>query len=125
MSCLIAGDSIALGVSVFLHGCAVDAQIGIGSAAIIHRVRLADRVIISSGSNDPHNPRLVDNLRASRWHAGDAEVIWIVPAIRTAAEAVRAIGGLRLDRMVTFKPGSDGLHPACPKCVAAEIEGEQ
>src|SRR5712675_531166 len=56
-SCLIAGDSIAVEVGRFVP-CTIDAKVGIGSAAIVARVRPATTVVISSGSNDPFNPRL-------------------------------------------------------------------
>jgi hypothetical protein len=122
VSCLVAGDSIALMVAAFVS-CGVDARIGIGSAAIVARVRPASIVVISSGSNDPHNPRLADNLRAARQKAGDSKVIWIVPALRPAAAAVRAVAAVRGDKTVAFTPGRDGVHPKCPRCLAHDIFG--
>jgi hypothetical protein len=122
MSCLVAGDSIALMVAAFVS-CTVDAKVGIGSAAIVARVRPATIVVISAGSNDPRNPRLADNLRAARRKAGDSKVIWIVPALRPAAAAVRAVAAVRGDKSVSFTPGRDGVHPKCPRCLAHVIFG--
>ena len=65
-ACLIAGDSIAVGVAPYLPRCAVNAKVGITSTAIIRRVGAANLLIISAGSNDPRNPRLINNLKSIR-----------------------------------------------------------
>ena len=49
-ACLIAGDSIAVGVAPYLPRCAVNAKVGITSTAIIRRVGAANLLIISAGS---------------------------------------------------------------------------
>ena len=74
--CLIAGDSIALDIARHAPQCAADAKIGIGSAAIVARVHPAPLVVISAGSNDPDNPRLVRNLTEIRVRAGFSRVVW-------------------------------------------------
>jgi hypothetical protein len=119
--CLIAGDSIALDVGRYAPYCATDARIGIGSGAIISRVRPARLVVISAGSNDPDNPRLADNLERMRARAGAARVAWIVPVDPRAAAAVRAVARRRGDALVAFAPARDGVHPRCPRCVARQI----
>lgn len=112
LSCLVSGDSIALGLGQALAGrCSVDAKIGIGSAAIVSRVRTAGLVVISAGSNDPRNPRLVENLEAARQRAGAARVLWIVPTDPIAATAVRTVSGRHGDLLAVFTPAPDGEHP--------------
>ena len=78
MTTLLAGDSIADGLSAFIPGCVVNARKGLPSGDIIDCVKDADVVILSAGSNDPHNPRLVENLKAMRSKV-KGRVIWIVP----------------------------------------------
>ncbi len=119
--CLVAGDSIAVDVGRYAPQCATDARIGIGSAAIVARVRPARLVVISAGSNDPDNPRLADNLERMRVRAGAARVVWIVPVDPRAAAAVRAVARKRGDELVTFVPARDRVHPRCPRCVARQI----
>ena len=111
MTCAIVGDSIAVGVAEYSHGCSiVDAKIGISSSAIIRRVHDADVVVISAGSNDPNNPRLVDNLKVIRAKCTH-KVIWISPVNRVAAAAVRTVAALHGDTVITFIPGRDHVHP--------------
>jgi hypothetical protein len=124
-ACLIAGDSIALDLGRAAHRCAVDAKIGIGSAAIVKRVRPAPLVVVSAGSNDPDNPRLVRNLESMRARAGTGRVIWIVPAHPRAAGAVMTVAREHGDRVVPFVAARDHVHPRCPRCVADLIFGRQ
>ena len=121
LACLIAGDSIALALARDAPLCAVDAEVGIGSAAVAARVRPVPLVVVSAGSNDPDNPRLVRNLLEIRIRAGVSPVVWVVPADRRAAAAVIAVARLAHDRTVAFVPGRDGVHPQCPRCLAAAI----
>src|SRR5690242_8349601 len=65
-TCHIAGDSIAFGTHQVLGGCSWDAKVGIPSADIINRVKPADFLVISSGTNDYSNPNLENNLEAAR-----------------------------------------------------------
>jgi hypothetical protein len=123
--CLIAGDSIALDVAAYAPHCAVDAKIGIGSAAIVARVRPARTVVISAGSNDPDNPRLAANLAAMRARADTAHVVWIVPVHPRAAVAVIAVAHARGDQVVPFVAARDHVHPKCPRCVAQFVFGRQ
>ena len=120
-SCLIAGDSIALDIAHYAPQCAADAKIGIGSAAIVARVHPAPLVVISAGSNDPDNPRLVRNLTEIRVRAGFSRVVWVTPVNAAAAAAVAAVARRAGDRTVAFAPGRDQVHPQCPRCLAAAI----
>ena len=119
--CLVVGDSIALDIGRYAPRCASDARIGIGSAAIVLRVRPARLVVISAGSNDPDNPRLAANLERMRLRAGAARVVWIVPVDPRAAAAVRAVARRRGDGVATFAPARDRVHPRCPRCLARQI----
>ena len=110
MICAIIGDSIAIDAGRHIPQCIHDAKIGIGSAAIIGRVHDADLVVISAGSNDPHNPRLAANLRTIRAKI-TGHVLWILPIDRTAALAVREVAAIRGDLIVTFEPAGDRVHP--------------
>lgn len=110
IDCAVIGDSIAIGVAPYLPHCAVNAKIGIPSAAVIGRVRDAAVVIVSAGSNDPYNPELIKNLIEIRRKIS-GQVIWIEPINRRAAAAVHAVAGLWQDRTVTFAPGPDNVHP--------------
>ena len=112
LACLIVGDSIAVDLGAEMRGrCSVDAQSGIGSAAIISRVKPSGLVVISSGSNDPRNPKLVSNLEASRVRAGASRVLWIVPQNPVAAVAVLSVAARYDDATVEFEAARDGIHP--------------
>jgi len=118
--CLIAGDSIAVGVASYLPKCTVNAKIGISSTAIVGRAGNANVLVVSAGSNDPHNPRLVDNLKHIRAKAS-GRVIWIQPIDHVAAAAVRSVAALHGDQIVTFSPAGDHVHPASDKALADRI----
>ena len=111
-SCAIAGDSIAAGVGAQMPQCHTDAKVGTPSADIIHRVPAGHigLMIISAGSNDPLNPRLGDNLNAMRRRAGGG-VTWIAPVNPRARSVVDSVAHAHGDRVVTFTPGPDGVHP--------------
>jgi hypothetical protein len=120
MTCLVAGDSIALALSAHIPGCLVDAKVGLPSGDIVARVKAADVVVLSAGSNDPHNPRLVDNLKAMRAKAR-GRVIWIVPTNHTAAAAVNRVAMQFRDKAIPFVPGSDRVHPISYQTLAASV----
>ena len=119
-ACLIAGDSIAVGVAPFLPTCAVNAKIGISSTAIVSRAGAANVLIISAGSNDPRNPRLIENLKVIRAKA-TGRVIWIQPIDPVAAAAVRGVAAIHGDHIVTFSPAPDRVHPASDKRLADRV----
>jgi len=122
IDCLIAGDSIAVGVAAFLHCKRVDAKIGIGSQAIVDRVSPAPVVIVSAGSNDPHNPLLAVNLTNIRANAGEtSKVIWILPIDKRARETVIAVAHEFGDVVISFAPARDHVHPKCDRCLAEAI----
>lgn len=121
-SCLVAGDSIAVGTAELLPGCSRDAKVGEPSAAIVGRVRPGSAVVVlSSGSNDALNPALERNLEAARARAAASRWIWIVPQPRVAAAIVRAVAARHGDAAVTFRPGRDGIHPASYRALARAV----
>jgi hypothetical protein len=119
--CFVVGDSIALDIAHYAPQCAANARSGIGSTAIVARVRPAPLVVISAGSNDPGNPRLVRNLIEIRVRAGFSMVVWVTPINATAAAAVATVAQRAGDRTVAFVSARDHVHPQCPRCLAAAI----
>ncbi len=120
IDCAVIGDSIALGVGTELQRCAVNATIGIPSAAVIGRVRNADVLVVSAGSNDPHNPLLEANLRTIRAKAAK-KVIWISPMDPIAARTVTRVAGLHGDSVVHFTPRPDNIHPLSYAVLAGRV----
>lgn len=120
-SCLIVGDSIAVGTGEQLPGCVTDAKVGIPSAAIVLRVRPGfDWTIISSGSNDPDNPALQAHLEAARARATGG-VMWILPRKLRAADLVRQVAARHGDPVVAFGPARDRIHPASYVLLARSV----
>lgn len=118
-SCLVAGDSIAVGLGSAL-GCTTQAKVGIPSGAVIGRVRPGYTLtVISAGSNDPANPRLATNLRAARARAS-GRVVWVVPA-NGAARAVRAVAAEHGDIAIGFAAGRDHIHPTSYGALARAV----
>jgi hypothetical protein len=119
-SCAIVGDSIAVGAGLVMPECLTDAKGGIPSAEVISRVKPADVLFISAGSNDPSNPQLENNLEAIRAKAS-AAVVWIEPVSSRAAAAVRRVAAARHDSIVQFEPSSDGVHPKSYRDLAISL----
>ena len=111
-TCAIAGDSIAFGLGQQMKQCQTNAKVGIPSSQIIDRVPTGHfgMVIISAGSNDPDNPRLADNLTTMRRRVGGG-VTWIAPMNPRARSVVNSVAQTNGDRVVSFTPGPDGIHP--------------
>ena len=125
MTCAIVGDSIAVDQFTYFPACIHDAKIGIPSAAVIGRVHAADTLVISAGSNDPDNPKLLQNLRAIRAKA-TSKVIWISPRAEKypkAAKAVMTVASEHGDKVVMFHASNDGTHPKYNGQVAKAIRG--
>lgn len=113
--CLILGDSIAVGVGQQRPECHVEARVGVSAAAFHVAQTSADTVIISLGSNDWSDPtsalwKLRERIDAKR-------VVWIVPAIRWAAQ-VHRVADLYGDTTVTVMAGFDGVHPTSYRALA-------
>ena len=120
MTCAIVGDSIAVDQFAYFPACIHDAKIGVPSANIIGRVHSVDVMVVSAGSNDPDNERLLQNLQAIRAKA-TGKVIWIVPLNKKATRAVLTVARDHGDKVVTFHASNDGTHPKYNGQVAAAI----
>lgn len=110
IDCVAIGDSIAVGTGKAL-GCEIRAHVGWPSSKIVNLANgvKSELCIISAGSNDPKNPKLLLNLKTIRGKIDCVRVIWILPVNKTAANAVRtAASG---ERVVGFTPGKDNVHP--------------
>lgn len=111
IDCVAIGDSIAVGVGQAMH-CTVRAHVGWSSSKIINLTNgvKSELCVISAGSNDPNNPKLLLNLKTIRGKIDCVKVIWIQPINKKAASAVRNAkrGG---DSVVTFSPSKDNVHP--------------
>lgn len=112
--CLLLGDSIAVGVGRARPECSVQAEVGIGSEAFLHKHRgtyEAGVVAISLGSNDAAD--IHGALAALRREVKARRVYWILPAkVGPQQRAVIEIARENGDAVLTFKPGADGVHPA-------------
>jgi hypothetical protein len=117
MTCALIGDSIADMVRSHFADCYVSARSGAHVAEIIGRMRDADVVYLSAGSNDEDYSNLESNLRKLRAKAS-GRVVWIVPAasLARARHAVEVLASERGDRVVTF--AARGIHPADPDALA-------
>lgn len=111
-SCLILGDSIAVGLASVIKGCAVIAKVGMSSAWILAHAYSGnfDTVYISAGSNDPYNPALVENLKGIKNRFPFSRRVWIAPVNGRAKSAVYSVSFG--DKVVNFTPGRDHVHPA-------------
>ena len=119
----VAGDSIALGTAEALHW-QHDAKVGAPSSDIVHRVPQGHfhTLVLSAGSNDPRNPRLAANLNAMRRRATGGGVVWIAPDDPHARSVVEQVAHAHGDRVVTFTPGRDHVHPRSYSELAHRIQ---
>lgn len=122
--CSAVGDSIAVGLAAAMH-CVPYAKVGRSSgtqAAIMHSVS-ASLVIISLGSNDPSNPRLLQNLRSVRSKIAGKRVVWIAPFNQQAAASVFKAAAENGDGVVALSgmPSHDHVHPANYHTLARRI----
>lgn len=123
MSCLIAGDSIAVGVAEQLPVCAVRAKVGITSkmfkCTYVATLPHADSTVISLGSNDWGNS--YDTLRQIRSNIKGA-VYWIKPS--KPCDAVAKVAKEYGDVVLHIPQVSrDRVHPTSKgyKKLASEI----
>jgi hypothetical protein len=116
MDCAYIGDSIAVGLEQLDTNCAVYARVGASSEFITRRYRNVDAddyVVISMGSNDPNNPRLLENAARLRRTITARKVIWILPYNRVAAGVISIVAGRFRDSVVDLRPvpSRDAVHP--------------
>ena len=119
LECLILGDSIAVGTKMFAPiECVSYSKGGWNSQhwndVYLHTKQLdANTVVISLGSNDTRYLNTERELNKLRKQIHAKRVVWIVPAIKPAKQAiVRKIAHQHGDATVTIKSLSgDGVHP--------------
>ncbi len=118
LSCLVMGDSIAVGVGQNLPQCRTEAKVGVSSTQVVQRLRddpSADRVVISLGANDGALAAgTLKNLTELRKTVHARVVYWLLPASSAAARrAIHAVAARHGDRIIDTQPfvGGDRLHP--------------
>jgi hypothetical protein len=125
MDCVAVGDSIAVGIGQAAH-CSINAKVGASSSYIAQHTYSSDKgvAVISAGSNDPDNPKLMSNLHAVRAKIKARRVVWILPYNRKAAEAARAVAVQHGDAYIDLRGfrTRDGVHPSSYSAVAKKIQ---
>ena len=119
LECLILGDSIAVGTKmVSPKYCVSYSHSGWNSQhwnnVYLHTKQLdANTIVISLGSNDTKNLNTEKELRRLRKEITAKRVIWIIPAIKPAKQAiVKKIASENNDVTVTIRSLSkDRIHP--------------
>ena len=120
LECLIAGDSIAVGIANVRKECVSYSKGGINSRQWLNKniqntPLQARHVIISLGSNDAYVKNTEEELRTIRKLTNAQRVYWVMPSDKfpKAQSAVWHVANenndiiLRTDRMQT-----DGVHPS-------------
>jgi lysophospholipase L1-like esterase len=119
LSCLVLGDSIAVGTQIYKPYCEVHAKVGINSydwnRHWLTQDISADKVIISLGSNDWSANVTRRELEKLRSHITAKKVIWLIPAIkpviRSVVESIALANGDGMIDLLSIPRGSDGIHP--------------
>lgn len=116
MTCIILGDSLAVGVAAFAPRCESRAWPGVGTADFLRRNianSSGDRVLISLGANDRPEAATVETLIQIRTAIAARLVFWLLPgrpehARRAIARVARSFG----DTMIDTAPvaGDDRVH---------------
>lgn len=120
-ACFVVGDSIAQMVVAPYLPCKSRTRVGEHTSVIIGWAHPADLVVISAGSNDDVNEALTRNLRELRVRAYPARVVWIKPVNTAIANEVIVLANIWGDRVVSFVPARDNVHPRHPDALAREI----
>jgi len=128
---VVVGDSIAVGTGQAM-GVPTNAKVGASSSQILTNIKNnpslqnQGNAVLSVGSNDIVGGRgNVDQLRSnlgeirSTMNAGS--YTWILPADPTAAATVRSFAAANGDKVVSFTPGGDGIHPKSYGAVANSV----
>jgi hypothetical protein len=124
MECLIIGDSIANGVSHGMPDCVVKAEIGIDARTfIVKHLKSAfvqdgeyHKVIISLGSNNHDNQKILTDLRLIRSKIHGEKVYWILPSEKQPQSRtdVLVVAGENMDYVIDLPVkllGPDQIHP--------------
>jgi lysophospholipase L1-like esterase len=124
--CLIAGDSIAVGIQQFARHCEMVAKGGINSWQFNKMYALpltARTVIISMGSNDHKGVRTKEELIRIRERVTAKRVFWVLPhgnlhapqnlPIEQIQQWVREVAAQYGDSIIPIRNTQpDGIHPS-------------
>jgi len=118
--CLIAGDSIAVGIANVRKECVAYATGGINSKQwldknIQHTPLIAKHVIISLGSNDHKYIKTEEELRTIRKLTQADRVYWVMPSTKfpVQREAIFKIANEYHDTVLkTERMQADNVHPS-------------
>ena len=120
LECLIAGDSIAVGIANVRKECVSYSKGGINSHQwlnnnIKNMPLQAQNVIISLGSNDAYVKNTEEELRTIRKLTNATRVYWIMPSDKfpKAQSAVWHVANENNDIILgTKRIQTDGIHPS-------------
>ena len=118
--CIIAGDSIGVGVANVRKECVAYVQGGINSHQWLNKnikntPMIANHVIISLGSNDAYLKNTEEELRAIRKLTKADRVYWVMPSDKfpKAQQAVWHIANEHNDIILkTDRMQKDNVHPS-------------
>jgi lysophospholipase L1-like esterase len=118
LECLIVGDSIAVGTQQFRQECVLVGKGGINTWQFnknyAEKIKPAETVIISLGSNDHSGVHTFKELMATRQRIEGKRVFWILPAIKPhIQEMVEIIARNFGDTVLPItKLQPDKIHPS-------------
>lgn len=126
IDCLIMGDSIAVGTAQVRQECVLVGKGGINTWQFnknyAEKIKPAETVIISLGSNDHSGVHTFKELMAIRQRVEGKRVFWILPAgnakasgvdIRNVQEMIEIIARNYGDTMLPItRLQKDGIHPS-------------
>ena len=118
--CIIAGDSIGVGIANVRKECVAYVQGGINSYQWLNKnikntPMIANHVIISLGSNDHKHIKTEEELRVIRKLTKADRVYWVMPSDKfpAAQSAVWHVANENNDMILgTKRMQTDGVHPS-------------
>jgi lysophospholipase L1-like esterase len=118
--CIIAGDSIGVGIANVRKECVAYVQGGINSYQWLNKnikntPMIANHVIISLGSNDHKYVKTEEELRVIRKLTKAERVYWVMPSDKfpAAQSAVWHVANENNDIILgTKRMQTDGVHPS-------------
>lgn len=129
-SCLLLGDSIAIGLQKFMVGCTFVAGIGVNTPTMVHRLEntpalhdvVYDVAVVSLGSNDRIGGiRLEMHLTVLQRRVPARRIIFVLPALEAQRASVARIAEAFGHSTVSFEPGKDGVHPNSYAVLAMDV----
>lgn len=118
IDCLIMGDSIAVGIAQVRQECVLVGKGGINTWQFnknyAEKIKPAETVIISLGSNDHSGVHTFKELMAIRQRVEGQRVFWIMPAIKPHVQEMIEIIARNYGDMVLpiTQLQKDGIHPS-------------